>query len=214
MIKTDSPRGRVGLMVAHCAGMLDTVALPVWVGTLVASYRFEPQQAGLLVALFLAGVVAASVLLAPRFNRLSGRTVATTCFLACALGFGAASMTTDFVMLALVHVLCGAANGAALSVTHGTIALSANPHRLFAIVNMALVQKAAGHGADARDLLQRAVSVEPRNAGAHYNLAVVADEAGDAAAAIEHYRMFLKLGAVAHADLVAPVRARLAALGG
>jgi len=25
MIKTDSPRGRVGLMVAHCAGMLDTV---------------------------------------------------------------------------------------------------------------------------------------------------------------------------------------------
>ena len=138
MIKTDSPRGRVGLMVAHCAGMLDTVALPVWVGTLVASYRFEPQQAGLLVALFLAGVVAASVLLAPRFNRLSGRTVATTCFLACALGFGAASMTTDFVMLALVHVLCGAANGAALSVTHGTIALSARPHRLFAIVNTAL----------------------------------------------------------------------------
>jgi predicted MFS family arabinose efflux permease len=41
-------------------------------------------------------------------------------------------------MLALLHALCGVANGAALSVTHGTIALSARPHRLFAIVNTAL----------------------------------------------------------------------------
>ncbi|CAN7750001.1 MFS transporter [Variovorax sp. LjRoot130] len=138
MIKTDSTRGRIGLMVAHCAGMLDTVALPVWVGTLVAAYHFDPQQAGLLVTLFLGGVVVASVLLAPRFNRLSGRAVSTLGFLACALGFGAASLTTDFVMLALVHALCGAATGAALSVTHGTIALSARPHRLFAIVNTAL----------------------------------------------------------------------------
>jgi Flp pilus assembly protein TadD len=94
------------------------------------------------------------------------------------------------------------------------IALATEPRNVESIVNMALVQKASGHPADARDLLQRAVSVEPRNAGAHYNLAVVADEAGDAAAAIEHYRAFLKFGTLAHADLVSPVRARLAALGG
>ena len=94
------------------------------------------------------------------------------------------------------------------------VALATEPRNVESMVNMALVQKASGHGADARDLLQRAVGVEPRNAGAHYNLAVVADEAGDAAMAIEHYRAFLKFGAVAHADLVTPVRARLAALGG
>lgn len=138
MIKTDSTRGRIGLTAAHCAGMLDAVALPVWVGTLVASYHFDPQQAGLLVTLFLAGVVVASLVLAPRFNRLPGRTVATLSLVACALGFGAASLTTDFVLLAIVHALCGVANGAALSVTHGTIALSARPHRLFAVVNTAL----------------------------------------------------------------------------
>lgn len=138
MIKTDSTRGRVALMVAHCAGMLDTVALPIWVGTLVSSYAFDPQQAGLLVTLFLVGVVLASLLLAPRFQRLSGRSVATLCFLVCALGFGVAWQASSFAALAVVHLLCGAAAGGSLSVTHGTIALSARPHRLFAIVNTAL----------------------------------------------------------------------------
>ena len=54
-----------------------------------------------------------------------------------------------------------------------------------------------GKLADARDLLQRAVTVDPRHPGSHYNLAVVADESGNAGLAISHYRTFLKLGAVA-----------------
>ena len=138
MIRTDSTRGRAALIVAHCAGMLDVVALPVWVGTLIGRYGFDPQQAGLIVTLFLGGVVLASLVLAPRFNRLSGRWVASSCFAVCALGFWAATRSPGFALLALLHALCGVANGAALSVTHGTIALSARPHRLFAIVNTAL----------------------------------------------------------------------------
>ncbi|MBI3368378.1 MAG: MFS transporter [Burkholderiales bacterium] len=138
MIRTDSTRGRTALIVAHCAGMLDLVALPVWVGTLIGRYGFDAQQAGLIVTLFLGGVVFASLVLAPRFNRLSGRWVASLGFGACALGFWAATRSPEFVMLALLHALCGVANGAALSVTHGTIALSVRPHRLFAIVNAAL----------------------------------------------------------------------------
>ena len=54
-IRTDSALGRTALAVAHCAGMVDLVALPVWVGVLVAHHRFDPQQAGALVTLFLAG---------------------------------------------------------------------------------------------------------------------------------------------------------------
>ena len=81
------------------------------------------------------------------------------------------------------------------------------------MVNLALVQKAAGRAADARELLQRAVAIDPRNAGSHYNLAVVADEGGDAATAVEHYRAFLRFGSVAYGELVPQVRARLAALG-
>jgi predicted MFS family arabinose efflux permease len=138
MISTESTRGRIALVVAHCAGMLDMVALPVWVGTLIARYRFDPQQAGLLVTLFLAGAVLASLLLAPRFNRLPHRAVATSCFAVSALGFALAMSSTEFGVLALLHAVCGVATGAALSVTHGTIGSSARPHRLFAIVNTVL----------------------------------------------------------------------------
>lgn len=138
MISTDSKRGRIALSVAHCAGMLDMVALPVWVGTLIANYRFDPQQAGLLATLFLVGAVSASLLLASRFNRLPRRVVVTLSFLVSAIGFGVAALASDFRTLAGLHLLCGMATGAALSVTHGTVALSAHPHRLFATVNMAL----------------------------------------------------------------------------
>src|SRR5438093_2863477 len=138
MIRTDSTRGRMALMVAHCAGMVDLVALPVWVGTLIAQYRFDPQQAGLLATLFLAGAVLASLVLAPRFNRLRGRFVAALGFGVAAFAFGLASTTPNFGTLAALHALSGFAAGAALSVTHGTIARSVNPHRLFAVVGIAL----------------------------------------------------------------------------
>src|SRR5438093_660467 len=137
-ISIETRRGRAALMVAHCAGMVDLVALPVWVGTLISHYRFDPQQAGLLATLFLAGAVLASVLLAPRFHRLSGRMVATLGFAASAAGFALAAGSTAFGTLALLHALCGVAAGAALSMTHGTIACSARPHRLFAMANAAL----------------------------------------------------------------------------
>ena len=138
MIRTESKRGRIALMVAHCAGMVDLVALPVWVGTLISRYGLDPQQAGLLATLFLAGAVLASGVLAPLFHRLPGRAVATLGFGLAGAGFFAISRTADYGTMAALHALSGVAAGAALSVTHGTIARSANPHRLFAIVGMAL----------------------------------------------------------------------------
>lgn len=137
-IPVDSRRGRAALMVAHCAGMVDLVALSVWVGTLIAHYGLDPQQAGGLPTLFLLGVVLASVVLAPRIQRLPGRWVASIGFGVSALGFWMAAGTTQYAQLAVLHAVSGVAAGAALSVTHGTIARSANPHRLFAIVGMAL----------------------------------------------------------------------------
>lgn len=138
MITTESRRGRVALMVAHCAGMVDLVALPVWVGTLIGHYGFDPQQAGALATLFLAAAVVASVVLAPRFGRLPRWAVVAMGFGVAALAFLGASLRQDFAVLALLHALAGLAAGAALSVTHGTIARSANPHRLFAVVGIAL----------------------------------------------------------------------------
>lgn len=131
-------RGRFALMAGHCAGMIDLVALPLWVGALIAHHGFDPQQAGILASLFLAGAVLASLVLAPRFDRLPARWVAATGFGSAALGFAAASAVQSFGPLALLHGLCGMATGSALSVTHGSIARSGNPHRMFAMAGMAL----------------------------------------------------------------------------
>jgi predicted MFS family arabinose efflux permease len=137
MIKTESRRGRAALMVAHCAGMVDLVALPLWVGTLIAHHGFDPQQAGALVTLFLLGAVVASLVVAPRF-RLLGRIMVPTAFALAALAFLLASTSLRFAILAPLHALGGLAVGVALSMTHGTIGQGANPHRLFGLVQLAL----------------------------------------------------------------------------
>jgi predicted MFS family arabinose efflux permease len=135
---TETWPGRIALMFAHCAGMVDLVALPVWVGALIAQYHFSPAQAGGLATLFLVGAVLSSLFFAPRFNRIDSRSAATAGFTLACLAFLAAASVSDFAPLAALHFVAGAAVGCALSFTHGTIAHSANPHRLFAIVGMAL----------------------------------------------------------------------------
>ena len=84
---TESWRGRIGLMVAHCAGMIDLVALPVWVGALIAQYGFSPQQAGGLATLFLIGAVASSLFFAPCFNWIDARLMAVAGFALAAAAF-------------------------------------------------------------------------------------------------------------------------------
>ncbi|MFN3986761.1 MAG: MFS transporter [Rhodocyclaceae bacterium] len=130
--------GRLALMVAHCAGMVDLVALPVWVGTLIAHYGFDPQQAGGLVTLFLVGAVVSSLFFAPRFHRMRGRIAAPLGFGIAALAIGGNALTDSYSVMAALHLLAGVSAACGLSFTHGTIGRSANPHRLFALVGMAL----------------------------------------------------------------------------
>jgi predicted MFS family arabinose efflux permease len=138
MNATDKPRARIALMAAHCAGMVDIVALPVWVGTLIARYGFDPQQAGALATLFLAGGVVASSILAPRFNRLRGRWIVPVAYALSGAAFLACTRTSEFETLALLHALGGLATGAGLSITHGTVALTRNPHRMFGFMQVAV----------------------------------------------------------------------------
>lgn len=138
MNKTDSRGGRIVLTVAHCAGMVDLVALPVWVGTLISHYGLDAQQAGGLATLFLVGAVASSLFFAPRFNRINGRLSAVLGFGLCAGVLLLLSTTHDFLAMAALHALAGATAGCGLSFTHGTIGRSVNPHRLFAIVGIGM----------------------------------------------------------------------------
>lgn len=136
--RSTSTFGHVALIVAHCAGMVDLVALPVWVGTLIQHYRLDPQQAGGLVTLFLVGAVLSSVVVASRFQRVRGRWLAAFGYAVAAIVFGLLSQPLEYTTMAALHAAGGLAAGAALSATHGTIARSANPHLKFAIVGMGL----------------------------------------------------------------------------
>lgn len=138
MPSTENKRGIFAVMVAHCAGMLDLVALPVWVGTLVSRYQFDPQQAGGLATLFLIGASVASVVLAPRFNQFNAKWMAVAGFGLAALAFVLASQNAGFPVLAGLHLLGGMATGTALSFTHGTIGRAMNPHRVFAWASLAV----------------------------------------------------------------------------
>ena len=130
--------GTGALMIAHCAGMVDLVALPVWVGTLIGAYRLDPQQAGLLATLFLAGAVLGSLFFSPRLNRLPARVMAATGFGIAGLAFLGVVSTRGYSAMLVLHAVAGLAVGCGLSFTHGTIGRSRNPHRLFAAAGLAL----------------------------------------------------------------------------
>ena len=142
MTTTNTFGGKAVLTLAHVAGMVDKVALPVWIGALVKHYGYNAQQAGITVTLFLVGVVVASLVVSPRFNRLPRRAAAAGGFALAALAFFFAARqpvaASSFQTLALLHVVAGLGAGCALSFTHGCIGRSANPHRLFAVANVVL----------------------------------------------------------------------------
>lgn len=127
-----------GLMSAHCAGMVDLVALPIWIGVLVSFYHFDFQNAGLLVTLFLLGVTLASCIFSPKFNRLQIRKWVIAGYGCAFLIFLLCFFQTSFLLFVALHFLAGMSVGTSLSLTHGTVGKSRNPHRLFALLGMAL----------------------------------------------------------------------------
>lgn len=142
MSRIDSKMGASVLTLSHVAGMVDMVALPLWIGALMQFYGFSAPQAGITVTLFLAAVVVSSLVLAPRFNRLPRRAmVSGGFFLAAAAFMGAGDQplsVESLPVMVVLHVVAGLGVGSALSMTHGSIGRSHNPHRLFALVNVVL----------------------------------------------------------------------------
>lgn len=135
----DGLMGRTSLVLCHCAGMIDIVALPVWVGiVLIGQYGLDPQRAGALATLFLGAVVASSLFFSPRIDRIRGTLTVPAGFGIAAAAFFALSTTKDYGTMAALHVLGGLAVGCGLSFAHSTIGSSANPHRLIAIAFTAL----------------------------------------------------------------------------
>lgn len=128
--------GRATLLISHVGGMVDLVALPLWISGLIASAHFLPQKAGALVSLYIFGVLVSNLLLAPVFMKVNSRIVATAGFAVSALCFFTLTQAHGFPAFALLHFVAGLGAGSGLSCVHGTIGRSKNPHRLFAIVNV------------------------------------------------------------------------------
>jgi len=130
--------GGIALVIGNFSGLLDLIALPVWIGGLVERFHFAPQEAGAMVTLFLFGVVTASAVVAPRFDRLNKRALASGGFLIAAIAFFAATRQTSFIPLVILHGIAGVSVGTALSMVHGTIGRAENPHRYFALAGIVL----------------------------------------------------------------------------
>ncbi len=142
MTKLNSWSGQATLSVGHMAGMIDLAALPLWIGSLMKFYGLAAPQAGLTVTAFLAAVVVSSVIFAPMFTRLRHRLFACLGYCVAGCAFLVASWQPvspdSLVNFMLLHAVAGFGVGAALSVTHGAMGRSANPHRLFGIANVAM----------------------------------------------------------------------------
>lgn len=142
MAEINSVKSYSTLSICHMAGMIDLAALPLWISCLMNFYGFSAPQAGAIVSSFLGAVVVASMLFAPLFNRLPHRFFVSGGFGGAAMAFlvvsfqpAPAATATVFVLL---HMIAGLGAGTALSMTHGAIGRTSNPHRLFGIVNVAM----------------------------------------------------------------------------
>ena len=133
MSTTRSVAGRLVLVVCNVSGMVDLVALPLWVGTLMQSRGLDAQFAGLMVTTYILGVFGGSLFFAPRLGRISGRLGAVVGFLVGATAFFGLALTEATIPMALLHAVAGVGAGCGLSFTHGTIGRSADPHRLFGL---------------------------------------------------------------------------------
>ncbi|MDQ1209339.1 MFS family permease [Acinetobacter baylyi] len=138
MSNIDRKTSVLAIMVAHCAGMVDMIALPIWMGVLIGQYHFNSQQAGMVVTLFLAGVTLASLGSSSLFNRFAAKPFIVAGFFASALAFVCTYFNTALPSLSVLHFIGGLATGIALSFTHGTIGLSKNPQRLFGMAGCAI----------------------------------------------------------------------------
>ena len=138
MTKTHSGAGKAALVIGHVAGMIDLVALPLWVDTLILGYKYSPAQAGALPTLFLIGAVIASVVLSRRFHAINGRGLVPLGFAIAAVSFFVVTKTDSYVVRAGLHLLSGIAAGTSVSIIHGTMGKTDQPHRVFAMAGIGL----------------------------------------------------------------------------
>lgn len=133
--RRDSRSGTAALVIGHCAGLMDITALPIWVGiVLIGRLAIEPQDAGLLLSLFLGSVVLSSLYFSPKIIHINRKRVECVAYVLAGLAFfSMPTISGSYPLLAVAHIVAGLSVGCGLSVVHGTMGGTANPHRTAAI---------------------------------------------------------------------------------
>lgn len=141
----DSLKGWTSLVLCHCAGLIDLVAMPVWIGiVLIGMYGLTPQSAGALVSCFLGAAVLSSAVVSSRVNRVRGVFAVPLGYGVAAAAFIAMAATPDYNMMIALHLAGGLGVGVGLSKAHATMGASSNPHRLIAVAFLALTLVSLG----------------------------------------------------------------------
>jgi tetratricopeptide (TPR) repeat protein len=88
-------------------------------------------------------------------------------------------------------------------------ALALEPGHKWAATDLGNLERSRGAFEAAEALYRSAIASDPYFAVAHLNLAVMLDQQGRSAEAIEHYRVFVRIAPPQYAEVAAQVRARL-----
>lgn len=133
--RRESRNGTAVLVIGHCAGLMDITTLPIWVGiVLIGQLALDPQSAGFLLTLFLGSVVLSSLYISPKLSRLNRKRIASAAYAVAGIAFATMpAISGSYVLLASAHVVAGLAVGCGLSIVHGTMGGTANPHRTAAM---------------------------------------------------------------------------------
>ncbi|GAB7549473.1 MFS transporter [Cupriavidus basilensis] len=141
----DSLKGWTSLVLCHCSGLIDLVAMPVWIGiVLIGMYGLDPQSAGALVSCFLGAAVLSSAVVSPRVNRIRGAVAVPLGYGTAAAAFIAMATTRDYNAMIALHLVGGLGVGVGLSMAHAAMGASFNPHRLMATAFLALTLVSLG----------------------------------------------------------------------
>ena len=143
--QVDSAKSWISLVMCHCSGLIDLVAMPVWIGiVLIGMYGLDPQSAGALVSCFLGGAVLSSAIVSPQVSRIRATLAVPLGFGIAAAAFIALAATRDYNAMIVLHLVGGLGVGVGLSMAHGYMGSSSNPHRLMALAFLALTLVSLG----------------------------------------------------------------------
>ena len=106
--------------------------LPLLIGSLIDGFGVDEVGAGILGSLELGGLAVASLLLAPRVDRMSRRHLAVYGAIAACAGHGLSALAGSFPLLVLARIVAGLGEGAAIAAANSAAASARDPDRLFA----------------------------------------------------------------------------------